>query len=396
MPFLRQAPRAVKGLSSSSSHVRWFSVYRKGILVSDVDPPLTFEHSGILLFEPKFAINMVGSGPGVNLARNTLIGDDQDWFEPIHTAYCKKVVPIDDILSACLNDRFRLISKAITLSFIEPNDILELLPHAYIPIPYIENNGVCGFIEFRSLGNTAFVFPNIFDPLITDSFISRVFGLDMSKEDDVLRLWSGEMCILVDCFSGTRYTFAYFDIVDKLMDKYYYTTRIRFLEPPWSKRCPVVQRIVEREAGLGSDEALNSAISDSGFYLFEKLVKFDGQFSEYFKFSDLLHNFFNLHHPVVLWVIDIIMSAQAVKSQIGAYSFGQITDAIAAFFSASDEESAGKELASLTKIASIYGVLPKQELPKKYQLDFVPLVERANPFEEEIELTKRYGMLYQV
>ncbi|MGA3112811.1 MAG: hypothetical protein ABSF90_00100 [Syntrophobacteraceae bacterium] len=205
--------RALRGVSSSSSHVRWFSVYRKGILVADVDPPKSFAASGIILFEPKFAINIVGSGPEINLARNTLVGDNQDWFEPIHTAYCKKVVPIDDILSACLDERFRLISRAFTLSFIEHSHLLELLPHTCIPIPYIENNGVCGFMELGRLGNTAFVFPNICTPIVNDSFVSRAFNLNISQEDDVLSLWEGGMCLLVESFSSSHYTFAYFDYI---------------------------------------------------------------------------------------------------------------------------------------------------------------------------------------
>jgi hypothetical protein len=94
--------------------------------------------------------------------------------------------------------------------------------------------------------------------------------------------------------------------------------------------------------------------------------------------------------------MDIIMSAQTVKSQIGARSYGQIIDAVTAFFNASDRESTEKELISLSQISRFYGILPKEELPQKYELDFVPVVERVNPFEEEIDLTRRFGMLYQV
>lgn len=168
------------------------------------------------------------------------------------------------------------------------------------------------------------------------------------------------------------------------------------MEPPWSKKCPVVQRIIEKGASPGWNDALNSVVSDSGLYFSYELVNFDGQSSKYFKFSDLLFNYFNLNHPVILWIMDIIMSAQTVKSQIGARSYGQIIDAVTAFFNASDRESTEKELISLSQISRFYGILPKEELPQKYELDFVPVVERVNPFEEEIDLTRRFGMLYQV
>ena len=346
-----------------------FSVFNQGILLTDIRQPI--ELRGNVLYQtsprPKVIINLVGKNSSlVDISRLKLTLDENKWFEPISKAIAKKIYDENSELISNKNQTKnwlkigRIISQYPLLFW----RFAEKFPIDSVQIPVLKKKGEIKFFSLKAIiGKDQFEIPypilNLFEKNITEKFCHN------EKKSLLLSNWNGDDSITIR--SGERSSLSGSIIEASEFSEFHIkrnfviSDEIRFLEPVTDVSPIIMQRkftprpkekifiphllkkCLKNPSSLSSLEVyvfnneLN-LISPFGHWISHpQIYRFSKPFDGWFAYS---HNILNYSHPIVPYIIQIIVQTNKAKSTkiSSAHSvhIGKIVESLDKLFSSNE------------------------------------------------------------
>lgn len=204
------------GLNPSSMHSPAYTVYRDGILLSDVPKPRFLVGSNNILPIPRIVVNLSKSTyQKIDLARSKIIWQSESWDEVIYKAYQDHILgkSLQYFIELDPAERIYQMGRLIAFYNIQPDSILRIFPMNIFPLPFIEAEGHLDTLEWQIVANDVLygppenidiIYNKIEHSCSCDNFVhnefwdlSKSFWLTHNRYNGPFTNWRGERCLFL-------------------------------------------------------------------------------------------------------------------------------------------------------------------------------------------------------
>ncbi|WP_046178822.1 HD domain-containing protein [Domibacillus tundrae] len=359
----RSRENAKKILSPSLQYSPYISVYRDGILLSNVGKRNPYNED---MFIPvKITVNIPKNEfSKINIARSNIVGENSNWEKTILGAL------IEYVLKKNLEEK-NIINLANDIAYlnIKPESIPTEILYNNFSVPFLCKNGQTIFKKLTEIEETEELYQI---PETNSEFSGWFLSTETSQKKNPYNNWQG-----VNSFIGTNdyFTFATSSIfhslsriVMNIIKEYFYCQKIQFVEGPFKSQVPLFQEIWSRKPEDAKDfdfektlveVAQGNELEDYKYNLLIKEIKkitynnkgiieirnlpdfvtFKGKFKDYFGYSSTK---INIGHPKGKKLIRILANIilQALTNDISAAGRGSLEDAFSKTFSYFENKNA--------------------------------------------------------
>lgn len=233
-------------LSRSSSHSLLYSVYRDGILISNVTKPANFnfdDYETILV--PRIVVNIPKSKtPRVDLARSEILEKRSSWDTPIYSWFSKKVIKDQSkyLLEQEPMDRFFKLGWFKKYNFLSNKSMLENFPIEFFPMLFLDRGDKFDVLEWKDLKDKpVYLFPSDLRYEAKELFNNQFFGDNTYNK--TLTKWVGEKSFITKSYGYSIAIEESLGFCEYVLKKFYCFDSVQFLNPPVKNSPPICQQV---------------------------------------------------------------------------------------------------------------------------------------------------------
>jgi hypothetical protein len=261
--YAYRSNRALGKTSLSSEHLTSFRIYRDGILVPRISPPVVstmpakyrqrqyeyFFGDAELTNTYLLLANLTKSNlPRVDLSRTDLTDKKGEWAETIFQAHLHHILDkhLDQLIRLEPADRLLKLARWSIFYNLAPEAIWQLFPKEYWPIPLLQDSCKIFFTNFEILSDKSICLPPEFIRPELGHVVNNLF-ITHEEYNGCLTKWVGQPCLALfgtDVVQSIS-VYAIRVFFRLLLGNTHHFASVNFLKPPWEGNPPILQYVFE-------------------------------------------------------------------------------------------------------------------------------------------------------